>query len=70
MIGMDKWRPEPLSLFETPEWMKVVGVFDLETTGVDVTRDRVVTAHVGLLDGTGSVIQARDWFADPGIEIP
>ena len=70
VIGMDKWRPEPLSLFETPEWMKVVGVFDLETTGVDVTRDRVVTAHVGLLDGTGSVIQARDWFADPGIEIP
>ena len=70
VIGMDKWRPEPLSLFETPDWMKVVGVFDLETTGVDVARDRVVTAHVGLLDGTGSVIQARDWFADPGVEIP
>jgi len=70
VIGMKRWQPEPLSIFESPEWMKVVGVFDLETTGVDVTRDRVVTAHMGLLDGGGSVIRARDWFADPGIEIP
>jgi len=53
-----------------PEWTRVVGVFDLETTGVDVTADRIVTAHVGLLDGTGTVILSRDWLADPEIEIP
>ncbi len=47
-----------------------VGVFDLETTGVDVHHDRVVTAHVGLLDEHGREIAARDWFADPGIDIP
>jgi DNA polymerase III subunit epsilon len=66
----DRWHPEPLPLFQRPEWAHVVGVFDLETTGVDVTRDRIVTAHVGLLDGDGAVIRARDWLADPGVEIP
>ena len=55
---------------ERPSWTRVIGVFDLETTGVDVTADRIVTAHVGLLDAQGSVILARDWIADPGIEIP
>ncbi|GAA2576360.1 exonuclease domain-containing protein [Microbacterium binotii] len=54
----------------SPEWVRRIGVFDLETTGVDVTRDRIVTAHVGVLDETGSVIQARSWLADPGVEIP
>ncbi|WP_228484486.1 exonuclease domain-containing protein [Microbacterium cremeum] len=62
--------PEQLSLFDSPEWTRVVGVFDLETTGVDVTADRIVTAHVGLLDASGSVVRARDWLADPGVPIP
>ena len=30
----------------------LIGVFDLETTGVDVREDRIVTAHVGVLDAT------------------
>jgi DNA polymerase-3 subunit epsilon len=47
-----------------------VGVFDLETTGVDVTTDRIVSAHVGLLDAAGRVVLARDWLADPGVPIP
>lgn len=53
-----------------PAWTRVIGVFDLETTGIDVASDRIVTAHVGLLDAAGSVILARDWIADPGIDIP
>jgi DNA polymerase-3 subunit epsilon len=61
---------EQLPLFDTPEWSRRVGVFDLETTGVDVTRDRIVTAHVGVLDAEGAVLSARDWLADPGMEIP
>ena len=66
-----KSRPaDMLSLFDTPDWLRVVGVFDLETTGVDVATDRIVTAHVGLLDASGAVVRARDWLADPGIEIP
>lgn len=67
---MDQWQAERLSLFDVPEWTRVVGVFDLETTGIDVTVDRIVTAHVGLLDAAGTVVRARDWLADPGVEIP
>jgi len=53
-----------------PAWLHRVGVFDLETTGVDVAADRIVTAHVGVLDGHGRVIASRSWIADPGIPIP
>lgn len=63
-------HPEPLPLFQRPEWASVVGVFDLETTGVDVRHDRIVTAHVGVLDADGAVLNARDWLADPGVAIP
>lgn len=68
--GMDRWQPEPLPLFQRPEWTELIGVFDLETTGVDVTTDRVVTAYVGLLDASGAVIRSRSWLADPGVGIP
>lgn len=47
-----------------------VGVFDLETTGIDVANDRIVTAFVGVLDASGEVIESHSWLADPGIEIP
>lgn len=53
-----------------PAWLTRVGVFDLETTGVDVESDRVVTAYVGVLDATGRQIAARSWLADPGVPIP
>lgn len=53
-----------------PSWLTRVGVFDLETTGVDVTHDRIVTAHVGVLDRHGTELAARDWLADPGVPIP
>ncbi len=53
-----------------PEWTRVIGVFDLETTGIDVCADRIVTAHVGVLDAAGVVLSARDWLTDPGVEIP
>ncbi|WP_334147939.1 exonuclease domain-containing protein [Microbacterium sp.] len=53
-----------------PDWLTRVGVFDLETTGVDVTIDRIVTAHVGVLDASGRQIAARSWMADPGVPIP
>lgn len=55
---------------QLPAWLTRVGVFDLETTGVDVATDRIVTAHVGVLDRHGREIAARDWLADPGIPIP
>jgi DNA polymerase-3 subunit epsilon len=60
------------ALFEidSPEWAYGVGVFDLETTGIDVEQDRIVTAHVGVLGPDGVVRRSRAWMADPGVEIP
>jgi DNA polymerase-3 subunit epsilon len=56
----------------TPEtnWFDTLAVFDLETTGIDVESSRIVTAHVGVIDSTGALIEHTDWIADPGIEIP
>ncbi len=42
--------------------------FDTETTGVDVARDRIVTAAVVLRDAAGTSV--RTWLLDPGVEIP
>ena len=61
--------PEPALVVSGP-CAGPIGVFDLETTGVDVRSDRIVTAHVGVLDASGAVIDARTWLADPGVEIP
>jgi len=47
-----------------------IAAFDLETTGVSTSDDRIVTAYVGVLDASGSVVDERRWLADPGIEIP
>ncbi len=47
-----------------------LGVFDLETTGVDVDTARIVSACIAILRPDGSVIARWDWLADPGIEIP
>ena len=51
-------------------WHDELGVFDLETTGVDTDTARIVSAHVGVLDASGEVIERLDWLVDPGIEIP
>lgn len=63
-------QPLPLFELESPDWAYGVGVFDLETTGVDVAEDRIVSAHVGLLGPDGVVRRSRAWLADPGVEIP
>lgn len=42
--------------------------FDLETTGVDVEEDRIVTAAA--LRISGSTVEPRTWLLDPGIDIP
>ena len=47
-----------------------IGVFDLETTGVDVDTSRIVSACVAVLDANGDLVDRWDWLANPGIEIP
>lgn len=44
--------------------------FDLETTGVNVYEDRIVTAYLGVLDSDGSIMHEQNWLVDPGVEIP
>lgn len=43
--------------------------FDLETSGVDVEQDRIVTACV-VQCGGGQPVQSATWLANPGVEIP
>lgn len=46
-----------------------MAAFDIESTGVDVENDRIVTASVVEVEpGRKSVI--REWLVNPGIEIP
>lgn len=53
-----------------PPWASALGVFDLETTGVDTATARIVTAHVGVIDETGTVVERKDWIVNPGVPIP
>ncbi len=53
-----------------PGWSSALGVFDLETTGVDTATARIVTAHVGVLDEEGAVVERHEWIVDPGVAIP
>lgn len=43
--------------------------FDLETTGIDVEADRIVTACVVQCGGKHAT-QSTTWLANPGVEIP
>ncbi|WP_366502015.1 exonuclease domain-containing protein [Arcanobacterium phocae] len=42
--------------------------FDTETTGVDPTAERLVTASIVIVDSAGGT--RHYWLADPGVEIP
>lgn len=54
-----------------PEWAKQIAVFDLETTGLDLTDARIVTACAVELDENGNIVGSNsEWLANPGIEIP
>ena len=56
---------------ELPLWAQSIAVFDLETTGLDLTDARIVTACAVELDANGQIVgQDIEWLADPVIEIP
>jgi DNA polymerase III subunit epsilon len=46
-----------------------LAAFDIETTGVDPARDRIVTAAVSVVGG-GQPAEHRSWLVDPGVDIP
>lgn len=53
-----------------PSWLNELAVFDLETTGINVETDRIVTAHISRMTVAADVTQSFDWLANPGIPIP
>lgn len=54
-----------------PLWARSIVVFDTETTGLNHSTARIVTACVAQLDESGALVgSAREWLANPGIEIP
>lgn len=48
----------------------MIVVFDTETTGVYVEKDRIVTAFVGVMDDSGEWAQKWEWLISPGVDIP
>lgn len=47
-----------------------LAAFDIETTGLDVTTDRIITAALWRIDpGNGSKVPTA-WLLDPGTDIP
>lgn len=44
--------------------------FDTESSGLDPTQVRLVTAYLGIVDGTGAVILEREWLLNSGVDIP
>lgn len=52
---------------EAPEF---ICVSDAETTGVDITQDRIITFYAMVTNIRGDVIRERSWIIDPGVEVP
>ncbi len=48
---------------------KLIGLFDLETTGADPETARIVTAYVGLMDISGNVTDEWQWII-AGVDVP
>lgn len=54
-----------------PAWARRLCVFDLETTGLDLTTSRIVTACVAIIDARGELeAEPLELLVNPGIEIP
>ncbi|WP_205881111.1 exonuclease domain-containing protein [Leucobacter insecticola] len=53
-----------------PLWASNLAVFDTETTGIDTSQARIVSATIALLGPDEEVVERYDWLLNPGIEIP
>ncbi|MDO4242072.1 MAG: exonuclease domain-containing protein [Microbacteriaceae bacterium] len=53
-----------------PVWASAIAVFDTETTGLDTTSARIVTANISVLDADGAIVDRKDWIINPGVPIP
>jgi len=48
----------------------VIGMMDVETTGLDPLEDRVTEIALTAMDPTGMVVASCSWLVNPGREIP
>ena len=62
--------PRAASKTALPLWADQLAVFDTETTGVDTSHARIVSATIALLNARGEVSERYDWLINPGIDIP
>ncbi|WP_171170231.1 3'-5' exonuclease [Streptomyces sp. I05A-00742] len=54
-----------------PSWFEgPLAAFDTETTGVDVERDRIVSAALVVQSQAGAAPMATRWLVNPGIPVP
>lgn len=60
----------PVTTDTLPLWAANLAVFDTETTGIDTSQARIVSATIALLGPAGEVLERYDWLIDPGVEIP
>ncbi|MEV7657335.1 3'-5' exonuclease [Streptomyces anulatus] len=47
-----------------------LAAFDTETTGVDVERDRIVSAALVAQDTAGGRVRVTRWLVNPGVPVP
>ena len=47
-----------------------MAAFDIESTGLDVESERIVTAALWRIDPARGTKEVTAWLADPGVEIP
>jgi DNA polymerase-3 subunit epsilon len=54
-----------------PDWLDTIAVFDTETTGLNLSEDRIVTAALHRMSSDGQIVPGGfDWVLNPGVPIP
>jgi DNA polymerase-3 subunit epsilon len=62
---------EATNKLKLPDWLDTIAVFDTETTGLNLSQDRIVTAALHRMNAQGEVLPGGfDWVLNPGIPIP
>ena len=49
---------------------KEICVWDVESTGVDIENDRIITCYAMIQSITGEILKEKHWTIDPGVEVP
>lgn len=52
------------------EMPKAIMVWDVETTGIGIERDRIISAYAAIFTADGEIVDDFRWIINPGVEIP